>query len=92
MDRNEKYAHELCLAGITRYVENHEPVGDFLKAVLSNKLKEAYMYADDYNTEHMWHLVKYIYSNIPSACWGSEEAYKRWTTPKDNEDSEKSEE
>lgn len=86
MNRNEEYAHEACLRGIKEYVIDHRPVGDFLTAVLSNKLKEAYLYADDYNTEHMWHLVKYLYHNVPAVCWGSEEAYKQWTARREKGD------
>jgi len=67
---------------LDRYVQCHIPPGDFLKAVLSNNLKEAFARADDMNTEAMGDIVKYMYNNIPSACWGSKEALEEWINMK----------
>jgi len=78
MDRNEPYVHEFVLAGLERYVKQRIRPGPFLEAVLCNKLKEAYQLADDYNEAHLYHLVKYLYWEIPGLAWGSEKKYKDW--------------
>ena len=78
MNKNEPYAHEGVLLALDLYVRHGVKPGGFLTAVLQNKLKEAYQCADDYNTEHMWHLVKHLYWEIPAEAWGSEEKFEKW--------------
>ncbi len=52
--------------------------GEFLSAVLSNNLREAFGRADDINQARMFDIVQYCYNEIPSPCWGSPEAMRTW--------------
>jgi hypothetical protein len=60
------------------YVENGQPTGDFLRAVLSNDLCEAFARADDENTAIMREYVMWIYNDVPHSAWGSWETVKAW--------------
>lgn len=60
-----------------RYVDSGQPPGNFLQAVLENKLMEAALYADDTNKHYLHDWAKWLY-NIPRAAWGSAEAVKTW--------------
>ena len=82
-DKWHKYAphiHPLTMEGIDNYVQNHQPVGSFLKAVFSNDLKEAFQRADDNNFVYFQEIMRYFWIEIPSSCWGSPEIYKNWVT------------
>jgi len=63
---------------IKQYIEVGCPVGHFLQSVISNKLKESFMYADDININRMFDIVNFFYNEVPLTCWGSEKAYKAW--------------
>lgn len=52
--------------------------GGFLTAVLENNLCEAFFRADSRNIKIIENIVKHIYHNIPSMCWGSKEKIKEW--------------
>lgn len=66
------------LESINQWIEFGVPPGDFLEAVLKNKLKESIMYADSDNLEALPNIVKYLYNSCPAACWGSEEKFNNW--------------
>jgi hypothetical protein len=66
------------LEGLRHYAIHHVPVGDFLTAVLSNKLVESFGRADEHSTRAMWSIVNYCYNVLPSPCWGSPEKVKAW--------------
>ena len=68
---------------IDEYVNNYMPPGDFVRAVLSNDLMEAFMRADDINMHCMKDIMKYVYNNIPSVCHGSPERVEEWLNPKE---------
>jgi hypothetical protein len=63
---------------IQRYVADHIPPGDFLRAVLTNDLMGAMERADDNNREALFEICSFIYSEVPSLCWGSEERVRLW--------------
>jgi len=71
--------------GINRHVLLHEPKGDFITAVLSNDLREAFGRADNGNQKTMFQIVSYCHNQIPGVCWGSSEKVKAWIEmdPKD---------
>ena len=69
------------IASIRRYADLHCPTGDFLRAVLSNDLKQAVMRADDENIRVLPEIVCYCYWEIPHSCWGSPERVKAWLKP-----------
>lgn len=69
---------ELTMEGIIRYVKHGILPGDFLRAVISNDLKESFARADIYNREAMFQIVSYFYNATPGACWGSRDAMVYW--------------
>ena len=69
------------MARLLAYLDNHEPVGDFLTAVLTNNLSDACAYADDTNIEIIPVYAAYLYNNAPAAAWGSPEKLKAWLAP-----------
>ena len=64
--------------GIDKYVSDKIPPGDFLYALLTNNLLETMSRADDINQTYLFDIVKYLYNDVPSICWGSEEKVKEW--------------
>ena len=64
--------------GITRYVENGIPPGDFLKAILSNDLIEACNRGDDENLKLIHDYAKLLWNQCPPTCWGSPDKYRYW--------------
>ena len=74
----EFYIPERMMGGITRYVEQGIPPGDFLTAIIENNLSEAVGRADDENIRNIPAYVAYFYNKTPSPCWGSRQAMKSW--------------
>lgn len=64
--------------GARMWIENGVLPGDFLRAVLTNKLKESFMYADHINLARMFDIVSFWYNEAPADCWGSEEKVTKW--------------
>lgn len=62
------------------YIFNGVPPGDFLTAVLSNQLKEAFSRADDLNTAHMQNHVRFLYEHAPIGCWYNPRNIDMWIT------------
>lgn len=52
--------------------------GGFLTAVLENDLFGAAARADHINIKLIPDIVRYVYNELPAACWGSPGAVKRW--------------
>ncbi len=69
----------LLLERLAAYRDHGQPVGSFLKAVLTNNLQ------GEYNRATLYHLVAWLYNEFPSPLWGSEEKYSAWITTKQNE-------
>ena len=63
---------------IDRYVRDRVPTGNFLRAVLSNNLTQAFMRADDESRRDLFEIARYCYNDIPANCWGSPEKVKAW--------------
>lgn len=61
-----------------RYVERGIIPGDFLQAVLSDSLTQAFGRADAGNKARMDDYVMWLYNDIPGACWGSRERIEEW--------------
>lgn len=68
---------------VRRYVEQHEPVGGFLLAVLANNLVEAFAHADSINSARMYDWANWLYNDAPRACWGSHEIVTAWIAEKE---------
>lgn len=69
--------------GLRDYVERHWEPGDFLSAVLSNDLKEAMGRADEQSRAGLFAIVKWLYNETPSTCWGSPERFANWLMDKE---------
>jgi hypothetical protein len=67
-------------APILRWIEDGGPIGDFLTALLSNNLMEAFGRADDQNTAAMRNWVQFLYNHAPHDCYGSPDIVKAWRT------------
>lgn len=63
---------------LDRYATQGVPTGDFLRAVLSNDLTEAFGRADDDNRRDMYDICSYVYNELPSPCHGSPEKVTAW--------------
>ena len=65
------------MQALKSYIEDGTPPGDFLYAVMSNNLIEAFSHADDKNFWSMQAIAVWIYNNAPAACRG-EANIKSW--------------
>jgi hypothetical protein len=64
--------------GLVEYLAARRPTGSFLRAVLSNDLKDAALRADDINEFRLVALVRFLVSCAPGTAWGSPEAVTAW--------------
>jgi len=64
--------------GMQRYVEDGIQAGHFLTAVLSNDLLGAVSRADSTNIKLIPEIVRWIYNEAPSNCWGDKERVQAW--------------
>lgn len=74
---NESIPHHMW-EPLTGYVERHEPVGHFLRALLSNDLREACVRADNSNIRVLHVYVAFLDSHAEPACWGSPQKVEAW--------------
>lgn len=70
---------------LERYINKGVEPGGFLRAVLSNDLKESFGRADFSNREHLFIIVGYLYNFVPSGCWGSPAKVSAWLALDDEE-------
>lgn len=66
------------IGGMQLYIEEGILPGHFLSAVLRNDLFEAVGRADSYNLSLIPNIVKWIWNEAPSQCWGSPEKVRAW--------------
>ena len=71
--------------GIERFVFHGLLPGHFLTAVLTNDLIEAVNRADDESLDHLGPIVKFVYNEIPSTCWGTKLKVAEWNAQKQGE-------
>lgn len=60
------------------YRDEGRPVGDFLRALLSNDLLEAVGRADHHNIWLLPIYVGFLYNEMPSPAWGSPAKVAAW--------------
>lgn len=66
-------------AAIDRHIyKGSHNTGRFVRAVLENNLKDAFMFADLKSRDNMFDIVKYLYNEAPAECWGDKEAVENW--------------
>jgi hypothetical protein len=63
---------------LERYVMHRLQPGDFLAAVLANDLKRSIAYGGRDAETLLGDLVRYILSETPAECRGSQEKVQRW--------------
>lgn len=63
---------------LLRYVCQGIEPGGWLMYVLANDLRNAILYADEYNAGNVGHLVRWLHSYAPARCWGSPSAVAHW--------------
>ena len=61
-----------------RWIEDRIKPGQFLTAVITNNLLNAFQLADDENLKIIHEIVKWWYNEAPSQCWGSLERFNSW--------------
>lgn len=66
------------MKALHKYINDQTPTGGFLKAVLSNDLKESVGRADDENLHNLPAIVAFLYNEAPSSCWGDKEKITAW--------------
>lgn len=64
--------------GLDLHVLHGLPTGSFLRAVLTNDLREALARADDKALAALPAIVGWLYNEAPAGCWGSAEKADRW--------------
>ena len=64
--------------GMKRWVEHGEVPGNFLTAVLENKLMQAVSYADPVNIKKLPAYASFLFNHAPAGCWGSEKRVLEW--------------
>ncbi len=71
---------EHTIGGLDRWVNSGIPTGDFLHAVLTHELFEAFGRADEINRAAMFDIVSYIYCELPISCHGNPKKVAEWQT------------
>ena len=61
-----------------RYASEGAPLGDFLRSVIENNLKEAFGRADQDNQDNLAAIVSYVVNEMPTPAQGSPAAYVAW--------------
>lgn len=69
---------EHTVDGLLRYVLYGVPPGDFLRAVLENKLIQSLGRADEENRATIFAIANLVYNAIPTKCRGSEDIVRDW--------------
>lgn len=68
---------EIYREGIRLYIEEGILPGSFLTAVLRNDLMESLARCSG-PMEDVKTVVRWLYNEAPSTCWGSERSVKEW--------------
>ena len=63
---------------LSNYIEHGSFPGAFLLSVLSNKLTDTVLRADENNLRAIRLICLYIYNEIPSCTWGSGDKIYTW--------------
>jgi len=69
---------EHCRRGMKRYIEHGIIPGGFLQAVICNNLVESFARADGTNILRLFDYASFLYNEIPTSAWGSEEKMLEW--------------
>ena len=75
---NYDLLHPHLRESFRRYIEQGIPPGSFMRALLSNDLREIFARADELNGSEVRNYVMWLWNNAPAFCWGSPEAVDAW--------------
>lgn len=79
IEYDEKGMSPHTIESLWDYIEEKKPINSFLKAVLSNDLKEAYVCAvNDVYLLEIPGIISFIHCRAPTTCWGSREKVEKW--------------
>ena len=84
-DINYSLLPERLQSGVKRYIEQGIRPGDFLTAVICNKLWQSSILADDANIKRLFSIVNFFYNETPGHCWGSVKDMDAWIEHKGQE-------
>lgn len=73
------------IEALDRYVHSRIVPGHFLIAVLTNNLFEAMDRADKENRDALYEIIRYVWNELPLACWGSKEKMDAWIHPEEEQ-------
>lgn len=71
-----------AIEALKRYRDDGCPLGDFLTAVVSNDLMQAFGRADMTSRENLFEICQWVYNNMPMTICGSREKVKAWIDKK----------
>ena len=71
--------------GIERYLTELRAPGDFLTAVITNDLRNAFARADEDSLKALRLLNRWFYNRAPSCAHGSHDAMRRWLRAQEND-------
>jgi hypothetical protein len=69
---------EYMLESIEAYIQNGRPVGDCLRAIISNNLMESIGRADKQTRNSLYEICAIFYNYAPADCHGSMDKYINW--------------
>ena len=65
-------------AGLDNYIFQGIPPGGFVMAILSDKLVESFLCADETNLMYMHEIAGHLYNCVPMKTRGSKERVIKW--------------
>ena len=66
------------LDALKGFGEDHKPVGDFLRCLLSNDLFGALHWIDEKNAKALFTIAAYVHNRLPFTSWGTPGAVVKW--------------
>jgi hypothetical protein len=65
--------------GAKRYIEEGIFPGSFLTHIFENDFVHAAATADPINQQSLYNYAEFLYTQAPSACWGSASRMQEWS-------------
>lgn len=69
---------ESTLESIIAYCKTGRPTGDFLRRVINNDLRGAFIYADEHNAPVMKRIMMFLHNECPGGAHGFPTAFDDW--------------
>tara|TARA_Y100000310_G_scaffold42170_1_gene39435 strand:- start:3001 stop:3273 length:273 start_codon:yes stop_codon:yes gene_type:complete len=69
---------ERLRGGVRDYIEEGNPPGGFLTAVIQNDLMGSLRRADGSSRKHLFDIGFFFYNEAPGNCWGTPEIMAAW--------------